>query len=91
MKSDTEWHLDKRVPLGIILTLVAQTITLVYIGTSWKSDIDHRLTSVEVAQVATAPQERRITILEQQWTFISDTLKRIEVKIDRVDLRDKPR
>ena len=83
------WHLDKRVPISIIITLVLQTITFVYLGTTWKADIDHRIGSLEkdgVARAAVevrldvirAAQESRITILEQKFDFIQQSLQRIE-------------
>jgi len=76
------WHLDKKVPLGIIAAIIMQTIALVVVGTSWKSDVDHRLDSLEATRSVTSPQGDRITILEQQFSFIQRTLDRIEKKID---------
>jgi hypothetical protein len=78
-----EWHLDKRVPIGLIIMIVVQTITLVYVGTSWKDGIDHRLDSLEKSESATSMNPTRITILEQQSINIAQTLKRIEDKLDK--------
>jgi hypothetical protein len=82
MKSDSDWHLDKKVPLGLLVMIVVQTITLVYVGTTWKSDIDHRLVVLEKSDDARSPQGNRLTILEQQFSFIQQTLGRIERKLD---------
>lgn len=78
----SEWHLDKRVPISMIGAFVLQTITLVYVGTTWKSDVDHRLSSLEQSADRNFPQEGRLTILEQKFTFIQDSLHRIEEKLD---------
>lgn len=82
MKSDSDWHLDKRVPLGLLIMIVAQTITLVYVGTTWKSDIDNRLVTLERSDDDRRPQGNRLTILEQQFGFIQQTLGRIERKLE---------
>lgn len=83
---ESEWHLDKRVPIAImVLAFIGQTVTLVYVGTDWKSDIDHRVISLERTDEMRRPQESRILIVEQQLKFIIDTVSRIESKIDRRD------
>ena len=84
-----EWHLDKRVPISIIIALALQTITFVYLGTTWKTDIDHRIGSLEKGDETRAAvelrldairsnQSDRITILEQKFDFIQQSLQRIE-------------
>lgn len=45
--SDRAWHLDKRVPLGILLALALQTMTLVAIASSWRASTDERLATLE--------------------------------------------
>lgn len=45
--ADGAWHLDKRVPLGILLALAVQTITLVAIASSWRASTDERLETLE--------------------------------------------
>lgn len=82
-RDDGQWHWDKTIPLGFLLMIAAQTITLVYVGTTWKTGIDNRLDNLERAEIANAPTSNRITILEQQFGFITSTLKRIEDKLDR--------
>ena len=79
---DGNWHLDKRVPIGLLFMIVVQTVTLVYVGTTWKSDIDHRLFSLERSDSDRSSQSSRIVVLETQFTFIQDSLIRIEQKIN---------
>ena len=82
MDSDSAWHLDKKVPLGLLVMIVIQTLSLVYVGTTWKTDIDHRLNTLEKSDDARSPQGNRLTILEQQFIAIQNTLTRIERKLD---------
>lgn len=81
--SENQWHLDRKVPLGIILALFVQTITIVYVGTSWKSDVDHRLNDLEKTDASRADNSNRITILEQRFIFIADALKEINDKLGK--------
>ena len=37
------WHLDKRVPISLIATMLAQTVAIVW----WASSIDNRVTQLE--------------------------------------------
>lgn len=80
---DNDWHLDKKVPIGLAMMIALQTLTLVYVGTTWKSDIDSRLKSLEKGDVINTAQENRIVILEQKFDFIHDALIRIEGKQDK--------
>ena len=80
---ESNWHLDKKVPLALVLMIVLQTLTIVYVGTSWKSDIDHRLTTLEKGDVINLAQESRIIVLEQKFDFIHDSLKRIEETVTK--------
>ena len=75
------WHLDKKVPIGIILALVCQTIVLVYVGTTWKVDVESRLTVLEKSADRDAPQEARIIVVEQEMKYIRESLRRIEAAI----------
>ena len=85
----THWHLDKRVPISIIITLVLQTMTFIYLGTTWKADIDHRIGSLEKDGILRsalelrmdtirADQADRLTALETKFDFIQKSLERIE-------------
>ena len=76
------WHLDKRVPISIIAAIVIQTITFVYIGTTWKVEIEQRVSTLEKAEADKKGFESRLIILEQQLKYISDSLGRIEKKLE---------
>jgi hypothetical protein len=78
------WHLDKKVPLGIIFAIIMQTITLVVIGTVWKTQTDNRLEALEKADFGRESHENRITILEQKFSYIQESLQRIERNLDKI-------
>lgn len=80
--SDETWHLDKRVPISIIAAIVAQTLTFVYVGTTWKVEIEQRVSTLEKSDNDRKGFESRLIVLEQQLKFISDSLGRIEKKLE---------
>lgn len=78
------WHLDKKVPLGIIFAIILQTLTLVVIGTVWKTQTDSRLEALEKSDFGRETHENRITILEQKFGYIQESLGRIERNLDKL-------
>jgi hypothetical protein len=78
------WHLDKRVPISIIIGLVVQTFIVLNIGVSWKNDIGGPLKNVESRQEQNNGNRDRILVLEQRLTFIENSLVRIEKKLDQI-------
>jgi hypothetical protein len=75
---ETGWHLDKRVPLTMIVVFVLQTITVIYVGTTWKVEVEARLKQLEKSEERQQSQESRLVVVEQQLTFIAESVKRIE-------------
>lgn len=47
--SDDDWHLDKRVPLGIIGALIVQTCAILYADATWRAETDGRIGTLEAA------------------------------------------
>ena len=85
-----EWHLDKKVPIGIIVALVIQTIGFFTVATAWKTTVDSRIGRLEEIISSNSNQGERIIILEQQLKFIVESLNRIEQKLDIVE-QGKPK
>ena len=77
-----EWHLDKKVPVTIIVALVLQTLGFIYVGTAWKTEVDFRVNNLERLNEDRKSQEGRIIAVEQQLSYITDSLKRIEAKLE---------
>lgn len=82
------WHLDRKVPISIIVGLFIQTLTFIWVGVTWKAEVDSSIASLKTQVAANTEanktQEPRITILEQQLKYIADTLARIDRKLEQV-------
>jgi len=57
---DKHWHLDKRVPLALILVIALQTFGVGW----WASSTDSRVSVLEKRMDAAAPQADRLTRVE---------------------------
>lgn len=85
-----DWHLDKKVPISIIVMFIVQTLTLVYVGTSWKTDIDSRIKQLEKSGDKSSSYESRIVILEQQFEYIRSDLAEIKNLLRRQVPENQP-
>ena len=81
MADREEWHLDKKVPISIIIALVLQTFGFVAIGSAWKAEVESRLAVVEKQVDERKNQGDRLIVLEEQLRFIKESLTRIEVRL----------
>jgi hypothetical protein len=88
---DKEWHLDKRVPIGIIAAIVFQTITFVALGSQWMAKMEARVDVIERSMDERRTQGDRLIILEQKLGFISETVSTIARKLDRFEPRKDDR
>lgn len=68
------WHLDKRIPVAIIITLAIQTGGAIWFA----SGISHRVDSLERNQLSSASQGDRIIRLETRMEAIAEHL--IEIR-----------
>lgn len=50
------WHFDKKVPIALIVTIVVQTVAVVW----WASGIHHRVATVEAMQLVLASRTTSI-------------------------------
>lgn len=90
--SATSWHLDKRVPISLILAIAIQTVTIVWWASSMESRVTQNTdrltrTATEVAEV-----RAKLTVadvqnarLDQRLIAVTESLTRIEKKLDRLD------
>lgn len=72
--ASTSWHLDKRIPIALIVTLAVQT----GLGIWWAADLSARVGQVERQQVATAPNSDRLTRVETRLEAVQQGIERIE-------------
>ena len=75
MRQDREWHLDKKVPLALIVTLMVQSGTFIW----WAAKADNRLDVLERSSAISAPQIERIVKLETKMDTIVDSLNDMKV------------
>lgn len=85
-----DWHLDKKVPISLIVSvlslfmgLVAQTVVITSWFTSKFDYVDSRITALEKSDGGQTSHENRITILEQQFGYIRGDLAEIKVLLRR--------
>ena len=75
-----DWHLDKRVPVALIVTILMQTSA----GFWWASSINERVAQLEETVDGRQDLAERVTRVEEAWRPIPTQLRRIEDKIDRL-------
>lgn len=68
------WHLDKRVPIALIITLIIQTGVIIW----WAAGVSYRLDTLERTQQSSSSNSDRITRLEVKLESINDGISRIE-------------
>lgn len=74
------WHLDKKVPIALIITIVAQGLALVV----WAAKMDGRVETVERHVTETRDDGSRLARLEVFRDDLGRRLDRIEAKLDRL-------
>lgn len=82
-REDISWHLDKKVPIGLILALLAQTIVITSWGTAKFDDINNRVSNLEKSDEGQASHENRLVVLEQQFSYIRSDLAEIKLLLKR--------
>lgn len=71
MSTDNSWHLDKRVPIALILALIAQLVTAVWLASAAYRDIETNAKSIDTLG-------ERMGIIERSTTTQAVQLGRIE-------------
>lgn len=83
--AENEWHLDKRVPIAMIATIIMQSLAAVW----WAASMQSRLEALERFIASQAANEARLVRVEQATSMQSRALDRIEDKLDRVIERER--
>lgn len=78
-ESDTRWHLDRRVPISLIVALCIQTGGVFW----WASSANERLNSLEQKVILFAGQGDRLTRVEVNIEAIKDSLSDIKQTLRR--------
>ncbi len=78
MESDARWHLDKRVPIALIITFVSaltgQTLGAVW----WARGMDARVENLERTSLSSAPIPDRLTRVEAKLEFMQEGISEIK-------------
>ena len=72
--SDSSWHLDRKVPVAIILALGVQTAGVVW----WGATVAERLNALERKVELAAPQADRLTKVETRLEAVQDGISEIK-------------
>jgi hypothetical protein len=77
--SEPKWQLDRRVPVVLMVTLIAQTgVALV-----WAGEAHERFVHLERQVERNASLNDRTVRVEERLTSVAESLARIEVKLER--------
>lgn len=74
MDIDTAWHLDKKVPIAMILAIILQTGGMVW----WAASAQERLNALERKAEASAPQAERLARVETKLEAVQDGIAEIK-------------
>ena len=75
------WHLDKRVPVALIFTLLVQTAGIVW----WASSITERVVRLEHESVRSLTDDGRQFRLETQMSNVADALLEAKATLRRIE------
>ena len=71
---DKQWHLDKKVPIALIMTLAVQTVTIVW----WAATASARLDQLERATAIFAPHIERVIRVEEKVGVVQQGIAEIK-------------
>jgi hypothetical protein len=77
MQQDREWHLDKKVPLALIVTLLLQSGAFIW----WAAKADNRIDNLERTSALSAPVIERVVRLETKVDAIGDSINDMKVML----------
>ena len=71
---DGAWHLDRKVPIALIATIVIQTMAIVW----WAAKTDARVDQLERWQAASLPLSERVIRLEEKIGVVQQGITEIK-------------
>lgn len=78
---DNRWHLDRRVPIALILAIFIQTVGAVW----WAATATNRLAELEKDTAGTVDRGNRLIRLEVGVETLKETLEKMDGKLDRLN------
>lgn len=93
--TDNDWHLDKRVPITLIVVLLVQTAGIVWFASAMNSKIEQneaRVTRLEILDSSKREiiqnNTTSIAVINENLKYIGASLSRIEAAIEKQDERN---
>jgi hypothetical protein len=74
IQDDSNWHLDKKVPIALILAMAMQTAGVVW----WGATTSERLSALERKADAVAPQAERLARVETKLESVQTGIAEIK-------------
>lgn len=78
-----QWHLDKRVPLALIITMVMQTVIFGF----WLGQMSNSVATLQDQVRTMTSYQERLTRVETRVDNANDMLARIDVRLERMEDR----
>ena len=78
MADDSSWHLDKRVPVALIVTIMSGFAG----GTWWIAEINSRVNHIERMQLQSSGDSGQIIQIKEQLRGIERIVQRLEQYLD---------
>ena len=78
-EAETKWHLDKRIPIALIATIIVQTMAAVW----WAGTSSARLDHIERRVDQMTPQAERIVRMETKIENIGTSINEIKALLKR--------
>ncbi len=69
----SQWHLDKRIPIALVVAIILQTASIMF----WVGSIETRVANLEGAQSANSDVRDRVIRIEEQVKHIREGIDRI--------------
>lgn len=92
--TDNDWHLDKRVPITLIVMLLVQTAGIVWFASAMNSKIEQNATRVTRLEILDTSKREiiqnnstSIAVINENLKYIGASLNRIEQAIEKQDER----
>lgn len=80
-KSDERWHIDRKLPVALILTFALAISTQTIAAFVWASKMDSRVEALERFTTAASPQGDRLTRVEMNIESMKDSLTEIKARL----------
>lgn len=85
-EDDKHWHLDKRVPIALIVTILFQSFAAVW----WASAVERRVSALEDTVRAGSDIRERLARMESDQRWVGTTLTDIKESIKIIVSRNGP-